>query len=501
LNIEQGNGFIATLLISFLLGYLPPATAETSSPLDVSQHPASPVYESKFPRQVVPLDTRISWKNRFLGGELFNAEESLPSTGPELERLAKSSGNGMDSAKSGGSNSTGYDTTGVVQQVRASEGKVKIKHGPIDRLGMPGMTMMFRVEDANQLAGLDAGAEVAFNVDNSSGGFAITRIVAKPASFDTSGVVQQVRASEGKVKIKHGPVERLGMPGMTMMFRVEDPSQLAGLEEGSEVNFNVENTAAGFAITNLQKVGADVADAFDARGTVRSLRASQGKVKIEHGPIDKFGMPGMTMLFKVRNPEDLAMLESDMQVDFNLVNGPAGFEISRIKPVAASNPMAASNKRLCYVIGPFKNQAMALAVRGRYQERGVMTNITSSSEREYVGDMVYIDDLKTRDAALATAEALKARGISDYLILNEPGKQNVLSLGVYGQKQNVASIRTRVEALNYTVKIEARYRPQKVYWLHNEQSGTTEPLDLLAGEERASGVSQIKSNCTAGGDA
>ncbi len=357
------------------------------------------------------------------------------------------------------------------------------------------MTMMFRIEDSSQLAGLDKGVEVAFNVDNTAAGFSITRIVPKPASFDTSGVVQQVKASEGKVKIKHGPIDRLGMPGMTMMFRVEDPRQLAGLEKGAEINFNVDNTTAGFAITNLQKVGADAADAYDARGTVRSLRASQGKVKIEHGPIDKFGMPGMTMLFKVRNPEDLAMLESDMQVDFNLVNGPAGFEISRIKPVAASN------KRLCYVIGPFKNQAMALAVRGRYQGRGVMTNITSSSEREYIGDMVYIDDLKTRDAALATAEALKARGISDYLILNEPGKQNVLSLGVYGQKQNVASIRTRVEALNYTVKIEARYRPQKVYWLHNEQSGTTEPLDLLAGEERASGVSQIKSNCTAGGDA
>ncbi len=163
--------------------------------------------------------------------------------------------------------------------------------------------------------------------------------------------------------------------------------------------------------------------------------------------------------------------------------------------------MAASNKRVCYVIGPFKNQAMALAVRGRYQGRGVMTNITFSTEREYVGDMVYIDDLKTRDAALATTEALKARGISDTLILNEPGKRNVVSLGVYGQQQNVAIIKTRVEAMNYTVKTEARYRPQKVYWLHNEQPGTTGHLDLLAVEERASGVSQIQSNCTAGGDA
>ncbi|NCF36542.1 MAG: hypothetical protein GWP56_09160, partial [Gammaproteobacteria bacterium] len=35
--------------------------------------------------------------------------------------------------------------------------------------------------------------------------------------LDATGVIKQIKASEGKLKIAHGPIERLGMPGMTMM--------------------------------------------------------------------------------------------------------------------------------------------------------------------------------------------------------------------------------------------------------------------------------------------
>ena len=492
MNIQQQYGSLVTVLIALLWGYLPPGMAETSSPLDVDQHPASPNYESAFPEKIVPIDTQLSWKYRFLGGELFNAEESLPPTSPELERLNLDSG--MDSLKTDGLNSAGFDTTGVVQQVKASEGKVKIKHGPIDRLGMPGMTMVFRVADSSLLAGLDKGVEVAFNVDNTAAGFSITRIVPKPASFDTSGVVQQVKASEGKVKIKHGPIDRLGMPGMTMMFRVKDPGQLAGLEKGVEINFNVDNTAAGFAITDLERVGAGAASQFDARGTVRSIRSSQGKVKIEHGPIDKYGMPGMTMMFKVSDPAVLSMLERDMPVEFNLVNGSGGFEISRIQP------MTAMTNSQCYVIGPFRQQAQALAVSKRYQGRGVMLELKSGGDREYVGDMVYIDGNDTREDAVAIANDLKKRGINDYLILHEPGKRNVLSLGVFGQSQNVAKVKARVEAMNYKVKTEPRYRKQKGYSLHYKQMNQGGLMNLLTVNETEAGISQTSANCRNGGE-
>jgi Cu/Ag efflux protein CusF len=503
LNIKQRNRLIVTLFSSFLLGYISPGAADAPSPLDVDQHPSSPRYESLFPDQVVPLDTQLSWKHRFLGNESFNAEEKLPSTSPVIDQSSINSA-GESSINGGGTKSGGFDTTGVIKQVKLSEGKVKIKHGPIERLGMPAMTMMFRVEDSNQLAGLEKGAEVSFNVDNTAAGFSITHLEASSTSFDTTGVVKQVKISDGKVKIEHGPIDRLGMPGMTMMFRVQDISQLNGVEKGANVAFNVDNSSAGFSITKLKLVGEDPDNPFDANGTVKSIRPSQGKVKIEHGPIDRLGMPGMTMLFKVKNPDDLAALERDMQVEFNVVNGPGGFEISLIKPMAAVAAKTGSKvigKGLCYAIGPFRNRAKAQAVSGRYQERGAITKLSSSDEREYIGDMVYIDDLGTRNAALSTAKDLKARGITDYIILNEPGKQNALSLGIFGSKQNAERLKARVEAMNISVKTEARYRERTIYWLHNEQLSVTEPLELLTVEDLESGISQVPDNCKAGGDA
>jgi Cu/Ag efflux protein CusF len=490
LKKKQRCRLIVTLFSSFLLGYISSGTAETPSPLDVDQHPTSPKYESLFPEQIVPLDTRISWKRRFLGNESFNVDESLPATSPVIDLSPINS--------SGVANSGRFDTTGVIQQIKLSEGKVKISHGPIERLGMPAMTMMFRIEDVSQLAGLEKGADVAFNVDNTSAGFSITHLESSSSNFDTSGIVKQVNSADGKIKIEHGPIERLGMPGMTMMFRIEDLSQLTGVEKGAEVAFNVDNTAAGFSITKLKLVGKDTSSPFDASGTVKSIRASQGKVKIEHGPIERLGMPGMTMLFKVTNPEDLAVLKPGMQVEFNLDNGAGGFEITLIKPVAmaaSKNASKDSGKRICYAIGPFKEQAKAFAVSGRYQQRGATSRASSRVEREYVGEMVYIDDLGTRNAALSTAKELKARGITDTLIINEPGKLNALSLGVFALKQNAEHIKAKVETMNIAVKTEARYRERTTYWLHNEQVGATQPLVLMTVDDVEAGVRLIPNKC------
>lgn len=45
---------------------------------------------------------------------------------------------------------------------------------------------------------------------------------------------------------------------------------------------------------------------MDGQGVIKGLQVERGKVKISHGAIDKYGIPAMTMAFKV---EDAAMLE------------------------------------------------------------------------------------------------------------------------------------------------------------------------------------------------
>ena len=493
MNTKTGTGFKFALLGSVLFASAALAAENMPSPLDVDQHPASPAYESLFPDGIVPLDADLSWKHRFRGDETFNSDETLPPTSSVIDKISAPGGQGSSSASAAG----GFDTSGVVRQVKLSEGKLKIEHGPIDRLGMPAMTMMFRVQDPAQIAGIEKGSEIDFDVDNTAAGFSITRLrLAGGDSFDTSGVVKQVKTSEGKIKVEHGPIDRLGMPAMTMMFRVEDPAQMANLEKGSEIEFNVDNTSAGFSITKLKLMGDDADETFDTSGTVKSIRADQGKVKIEHGPIDRLGMPGMTMLFKVSDPQMLVGLQRDMPVEFDVVNGAGGFEITRIRAAKAED-VAAAGARLCHAIGPFADQEQARAVAQRYRDRGAATQLKSASEKQYVGTMVYIDGHKTREAALATARDLQAKGIEDFWVLNEPGKQNAISLGVFGQQQDAVRLRDRIAAMDYPAKIEERYRQRTVHWLHVGQPGGAQALKLLSTEELDSGIRQVPGDCPA----
>ena len=69
---------------------------------------------------------------------------------------------------------------GLVKKVDKAQGKLTLKHGPLENLGMPGMTMVFRVEDANWLDQVKPGDTILFLADRLNGVFTVTKLVAKP---------------------------------------------------------------------------------------------------------------------------------------------------------------------------------------------------------------------------------------------------------------------------------------------------------------------------------
>ena len=79
---------------------------------------------------------------------------------------------------------------------------------------------------------------------------------AAPAGSDAHGVVRAVDLAQGKVTLRHGPIERLEMPGMTMIFRVRDKAVLEGIDKGDEVDFDVEIDGTTFYVTSLRRQGA-----------------------------------------------------------------------------------------------------------------------------------------------------------------------------------------------------------------------------------------------------
>jgi Cu/Ag efflux protein CusF len=70
---------------------------------------------------------------------------------------------------------------------------------------------------------------------------------------DARGVIKSIDRKSGKVKLKHGPIKRLDMPGMTMVFRVKDPALLEQVSKGDTVGFTVDVEGSAFYVTGFQK--------------------------------------------------------------------------------------------------------------------------------------------------------------------------------------------------------------------------------------------------------
>ena len=67
-------------------------------------------------------------------------------------------------------------TAGEVRKVDKENGTVTLRHERIVHLNMPPMTMVFRVQDAAQLAPLKAGDKVRFRAEQVKGAYYATRI-------------------------------------------------------------------------------------------------------------------------------------------------------------------------------------------------------------------------------------------------------------------------------------------------------------------------------------
>jgi hypothetical protein len=155
-----------------------------------------------------------------------------------------------------------------------------------------------------------------------------------------------------------------------------------------------------------------------------------------------------------------------------------------------------SDKQLCFTIGPFKDRSKALEVSGRYSSNSINSELKSSLEKEYLGVMVYIAGHKNRQEALKTSAKLSAQGIREFIIVNDPDKANILSLGVFGLKKNAERRVNQLKKLKYTVQTEARYRERTIFWLYYQQSNESDLEPLLSKQDRTNGISQIPRQCT-----
>jgi Cu(I)/Ag(I) efflux system periplasmic protein CusF len=89
------------------------------------------------------------------------------------------SGNQNKKAAAGATQASGAMAEGEVRKVDKDAKKITIKHGPLQRLDMPAMTMVFQVKDPAMLDQVKAGDKIRFDAEKVGGGFVVTKIEAK----------------------------------------------------------------------------------------------------------------------------------------------------------------------------------------------------------------------------------------------------------------------------------------------------------------------------------
>ena len=76
---------------------------------------------------------------------------------------------------------------------------------------------------------------------------------AAAAPAPAQGEVKKVDKAGKTVTLAHGPIENLGMPAMTMQFKVKEAKWLDGLKPGDKVSFQAMMAGGDVVITSLDK--------------------------------------------------------------------------------------------------------------------------------------------------------------------------------------------------------------------------------------------------------
>ena len=71
----------------------------------------------------------------------------------------------------------------------------------------------------------------------------------------TDAEVRKVDAETGMVTLKHGALENVGMPPMTMAFKAKNAAMVKQIHQGDKVKVRVENVDGTLTIMKLEKQG------------------------------------------------------------------------------------------------------------------------------------------------------------------------------------------------------------------------------------------------------
>lgn len=68
----------------------------------------------------------------------------------------------------------------------------------------------------------------------------------------TEAEVRKVDIDAKKITLKHGEIKNLGMPPMSMVFQMKDPSMLEKFKAGDKVQFTADNLNGAMTVMSIE---------------------------------------------------------------------------------------------------------------------------------------------------------------------------------------------------------------------------------------------------------
>lgn len=140
----------------------------------------------------------------------------------------------------------------------------------------------------------------------------------------------------------------------------------------------------------------------------------------------------------------------------------------RLKP-RSSRPevetLAPATPNACYRIGPFAQSQLAERAGRRLAALGLAYESRSETRSTVTSWRVYLPPFPTREAAEAKRKELTHLGFRDHAVLEEPGLENAISLGVFTVEANAHHQMKRLAAQGMHAKLQPLTRTRTLHWL------------------------------------
>ena len=128
-------------------------------------------------------------------------------------------------------------------------------------------------------------------------------------------------------------------------------------------------------------------------------------------------------------------------------------------------PVPMPDTPVCVTLGPFATPAELRAAMAALTPGVARIQYREQAATQLRGYRVYLPASGTREAALAAARQLAARGLRDYYVVTAGDQENTVSLGLFRDLANAEKRRDELSAQGFAAVLEPRTEDAPQWWI------------------------------------